>query len=598
MTRPRHPSVRRLAIFALLGAMAVLPIAARQLPPDERLDLDLEKADLAETLRSLALIRDLTLDLGVGIEGSVTATLHNVPWSGMVETICGQMNLTCSVVDDTVLFVREAAPDPANPATEGQAISLSLRDADLFETLQAFGRIADLNLQIDPAVKPAKITVSLEGVPWPRALEGVCQLGNCRFQIHDGVITVKPLGMSVQATGIELVGERTDVATLFETFAGVMLFGQTVRTDIDPRARERVVVLDLEEATWSKMLDTACREAGCDWRLVFAGNEPLALRVRFFDERLDTPLAIPAFDGPFSKAVEVLATAAGLTATLQKSLDPDVTVHLGDRYESGIQAADALCAQVDCGWHLEGRSIVFRPRVSLLTAGAPVGSRAPRLEVHFTPPGNVATTTATARFSWAKTTHRVGSSAPGAWQLLMTWIPFAEQGHVVLPLVARCGSPVIDVSLAALPPATVPLETPWQGSALGAEVGLLPFTSTQPPMHRPNANTDCFPHPTASLEVTFPDLDRQALRLEANPGAYLLVTPPPEDPTDVPAPAAAVVVLGSNDLGDWSVGLVRPGKDDQPPTLERIDLHANTASETHLTADRKHRLMIQLQSGS
>jgi len=51
----------------------------------------------------------------------------------------------------------------------GEPISLSLRDADLVEVLRSFGKLAKINLVIDPAVQ-GKVTVELHDVPWDQAL--------------------------------------------------------------------------------------------------------------------------------------------------------------------------------------------------------------------------------------------------------------------------------------------------------------------------------------------------------------------------------------------------------------------------------------------
>lgn len=51
----------------------------------------------------------------------------------------------------------------------GAPISLSLRDADLVEVLRSFGKLAKINLVIDPAVQ-GKVTVELHDVPWDQAL--------------------------------------------------------------------------------------------------------------------------------------------------------------------------------------------------------------------------------------------------------------------------------------------------------------------------------------------------------------------------------------------------------------------------------------------
>lgn len=73
--------------------------------------------------------------------------------------------------------VPEAVPPPesdttATPASQGQRISMSLRDADLVEVLRSFAKIGNFNLILDPAVR-GKVTVELRDVPWEKALEQI-----------------------------------------------------------------------------------------------------------------------------------------------------------------------------------------------------------------------------------------------------------------------------------------------------------------------------------------------------------------------------------------------------------------------------------------
>ena len=65
--------------------------------------------------------------------------------------------------------VRIAPSAQQRAVWHGEAISLSLKDADLVEVLRSFARLADVNLVIDPAVQ-GKVTLELHDVPWDQAL--------------------------------------------------------------------------------------------------------------------------------------------------------------------------------------------------------------------------------------------------------------------------------------------------------------------------------------------------------------------------------------------------------------------------------------------
>lgn len=67
----------------------------------------------------------------------------------------------------------------------GEPIDMSLRDADLVETLRAFAEIGGLNLIIDPEVK-GTVTVELKGVPWDQALEQILKINGLGMEVSGG----------------------------------------------------------------------------------------------------------------------------------------------------------------------------------------------------------------------------------------------------------------------------------------------------------------------------------------------------------------------------------------------------------------------------
>ena len=71
----------------------------------------------------------------------------------------------------------------------GEPISMSLRDADLVETLRTFSRIGGFNLIIQPGVK-GMVTVELSGVPWDQALDAILRMHGLGMDVTQGVLRV------------------------------------------------------------------------------------------------------------------------------------------------------------------------------------------------------------------------------------------------------------------------------------------------------------------------------------------------------------------------------------------------------------------------
>ncbi|MCP4662592.1 MAG: type IV pilus secretin PilQ [bacterium] len=73
----------------------------------------------------------------------------------------------------------------------GEPISMSLRNADLVETLRSFSKIADLNFVIQPGVAGA-VTVELKNVPWDQAMEQILRIHNLGMDIDGSIVRIAP----------------------------------------------------------------------------------------------------------------------------------------------------------------------------------------------------------------------------------------------------------------------------------------------------------------------------------------------------------------------------------------------------------------------
>ncbi|MEM6456375.1 MAG: type IV pilus secretin PilQ [Acidobacteriota bacterium] len=74
----------------------------------------------------------------------------------------------------------------------GDPITMSLKNADLVETLRSFSRISDLNFVIQPGVS-GSVTVELNNVPWDQALEQILKINNLGLDIDGTIVRIAPL---------------------------------------------------------------------------------------------------------------------------------------------------------------------------------------------------------------------------------------------------------------------------------------------------------------------------------------------------------------------------------------------------------------------
>ncbi len=73
----------------------------------------------------------------------------------------------------------------------GEPIDMSLRQADLVETLRSFATISDLNFVIQPGVS-GTVTVELKGVPWDQAMHQILKINNLGMDIDGTIVRIAP----------------------------------------------------------------------------------------------------------------------------------------------------------------------------------------------------------------------------------------------------------------------------------------------------------------------------------------------------------------------------------------------------------------------
>lgn len=188
----------RLLLLALAFALAVagpLPGAAAAPPAetetpgarlDQRLDLDLEEADLEETLRSFGkILQTQGVDLDPEVTGRITLHLENVRVETALNAVCESAGCAW-ILGHGVLTVHLAAEDRA--AAEiglDERVDIDLADADVQETLQALGRILRVPVSVDPALD-GRMDVQVQDVPIRQLLDQICKIEGCRWELSGG----------------------------------------------------------------------------------------------------------------------------------------------------------------------------------------------------------------------------------------------------------------------------------------------------------------------------------------------------------------------------------------------------------------------------
>ncbi len=167
------------------------------------------------------------------------------------------------------------------------------------------------------------------------------------------------------------------------------------------------------------------------------------------------------------------------------------------------------------------------------------------------------------------------------WQLRLSWLPFGPELDLVAPTIVLCGDAAASE---LLEPVRLPLEEPVSRQWRGAIVELSSPAAEEAGASGPAREARCasgaggrsslWEENETRIIATFrhagagDDAHQTRLGLDAQPGTYLLVTPPG---AGQPAPAAAVLALGAGPDG-LEVAVIRPGGDGSPFRVTRRTL--------------------------
>ena len=192
-----------------------------------RVTVDAERVSVRGILTRLAQQGGQNVVLGPRVDGTVTLSLNMVPWPKAINAVAYAANLAV-VQERGMLRVKRAplvrgerkrvpfpdvtAPPPSPDAPETR-ISVAFKDVELGEAMDRVGRQAGVNVVVHPTVK-AKLTLTLDRVPWLHVVEAAARMTRCRIERKGGGIL-----LLTQAKDNLLRAKRAPAAALFRLLA-------------------------------------------------------------------------------------------------------------------------------------------------------------------------------------------------------------------------------------------------------------------------------------------------------------------------------------------------------------------------------------------
>ena len=221
----------------------------------------------------------------------------------------------------------------------GEPIDMSLKQADLVETLRSFATISDLNFVIQPGVS-GSVTVELKGVPWDQAMEQILKINNLGMDIDGTIVRIAPMA--------QLRAEAEEQRRL-----------QQARADSVPL---RTVIRHLSYATAADVASLLRNRTGSiltSRGTVQVDNRTNALIIRELPDAVDTVLAV--IDNLDAPEPQVTIEARIIEAT--KSFSRTLGIEWGYDFDANQANGNTTGLQFPNTVDTDGR-------VPLLTGGA------------------------------------------------------------------------------------------------------------------------------------------------------------------------------------------------------------------------------------
>ncbi len=573
MSRSPFQRLTRFTCLLCCAAWCILPARASQLDPDELINLELKQADLVETLKSFAQISGSYLDIEPAIRGQVTLHIEATRWTDAMDQVCDDHQLNCEILngEPSVLRVRSTADAKGAASIPGyvEAISLSLKDADLRETLKVFAVITQRDVVVDDGVS-GSVTINIGAAPWAVILEEICNLSGCEIE-WGSTLHIRPAASS-GARRANLRMTDASVGEAVTTLARMPIFGSLGRPEVKlAEDLTSKVSLELDNANWLEAMNRLCDAADCIWTLTY--GSPTQIDIKPIDQSPEREVELPAEPMALREAADVLARILGLEVEIRKGFDPDTRVSFPASPAIWREAASEVCKQADCVWGTHDKTVTLSPRVKTLTDRPSVGARDQKVAVRFLPPAASLPIEGAIRFNWTAPTHTLDAGGDDRWMARLSWIPFGPELHMVAPTIIHC-RPGGETTSQLLDLVRVPVETPQSRQWRGSMVDLSNPDDNTPALSHTRGVSDCASTPKGFVEATFHRAGSNraisTLDLQARIGNYLLITPPSGEKR--PAPMAALMALGVGAIGQQRIALLRPSTDGANVEVEVLEI--------------------------
>lgn len=331
----------------------------------------------------------------------------------------------------------------ANQLDVDQKINISLKSADLVQTLSSFAVVLGAEPEITPGVA-GQVTIDLEGVPWIRAIHQICDQHRLNCELLQGEPTrlrVRPIDampdLLLRPGLAQNINLALRSASVREVLASLGTIGEVEINVADEI--EGSLSINIQGAPWPLVLDEACDLNDCQV---------------LWNER---PIRVVPAEVPSERRVSLKLQGAARARVLALVDDLDIWGPFGPLVIEGAEllrgkvsvdfdranwteVLEALCHMPDCTWKLKYGSpsrLQLKPGDPSVSIAGTVPTRLTEgldLTARLTLEGQDPTT-ASLRFTWASPLAVIRQEE--TW-VHLGWLPFGPDRQIVLPALMRC----------------------------------------------------------------------------------------------------------------------------------------------------------------
>ena len=157
-------------------------------------------------------------------------------------------------------------PGIADASSEVQTITVALQGADIAVVAESFARMAESELEIDPAIV-GKVDLNVQNVTWMTALDAVCEGIGCRWQLVGGpsrLLRLEP-AEAIESpvaldTPISMDLEGAAIADVLTSFGRIADHDVEIAPDLQGK-----VTLGIQNVSVRTALRAVCESVGCTW---------------------------------------------------------------------------------------------------------------------------------------------------------------------------------------------------------------------------------------------------------------------------------------------------------------------------------------------